>query len=348
MLSKKPNIAVFFGGADGSYDLSEESGYWACQFIPRSIYQITPVRILPNGQWQVPLGNLPAQGPIKKMISGIFSALPALSPVKGLERLLSRPVNAIMTLIRGRGGDDGSLHGLGNTLSIPIVGASLPVCQQTSNKAICHRQVQDIVNSPASLHFKKNELLDSITSRIRRTFVPPLFVKPVYQEASVGVEEITSLDELNAAVLQAQVAGDILVQMKAPGEEVSLTLFDDAKGKIHTLPPTVITPLKSTFYDQLAKRRPGRVSLNTSFNQLPATAFNQIREKAAAIYQELGCNGIISFDFMVNQTGGTFLEMNTVPSLTRLTPLFHQLKAQGMNPAQLLDQQIRSALENTK
>ncbi len=187
MLSRKPNIAVFFGGETGSHDLSQESGYWACQFIPRSAYRVTPVRVLSNGDWQVPLGTLPDQGPVKKMMTSIFSTLPALSPVKGLERLLARPISALMTFIRGRGGDDGSLHGLGNTLSIPVVGPSLPVYQQTSNKYACAKQIQDIVPGPLTLKFKNNETLEKVTNTVRRTFVPPLFVKPVYQEASVGV-----------------------------------------------------------------------------------------------------------------------------------------------------------------
>ncbi len=124
-----------------------------------------------------------------------------------------------------------------------------------------------------------------------------------------------------------------------------MTLYNDEAGKIHSLPPTIITPIRAAFYDQQAKLRPGRVSLFTSKNQLPP-AFNKIQEKAMAMYEELGCNGIISFDMTLNQDHATFLEINSVPTLSRLTPLLHQLKAQGLSPIQLLDQQIRSALEN--
>ena len=66
MRNRKPRVVVFFGGDVGSFDLSEESGYWACQYIPRTKYDITPVRVNHDGNWQVPLGGLPQRGPVKE------------------------------------------------------------------------------------------------------------------------------------------------------------------------------------------------------------------------------------------------------------------------------------------
>jgi len=220
---KKPHLVIFFGGEVGSHDLSEESGYWACQYIPRSQYQITPVRVRADGQWQVPLGSLPQTGQIRRMMTKMFEAVPVLPAAKGLERLLRRPVDLLLTFVRGQGGDDGSLHGVGRALSIPVVGSSLPVCQQTSDKFICAQRLQDIVSSPPTKRFKKSDSPQKIVDSVRSLYVPPLFVKPIYEEASIGVEEVHSLDELGAAVKRAQKAGDVIVQKKAPGTEMSVT-----------------------------------------------------------------------------------------------------------------------------
>ena len=83
--------------------MSEETGLWLCYFLPRSRYQVTPVRVTPEGRWQVPLGNLPERGPIKKMLSNLFQVVPSVLPSRGVERLLRRPVDALATVLRGRG-----------------------------------------------------------------------------------------------------------------------------------------------------------------------------------------------------------------------------------------------------
>ena len=344
MRNRKPHIAIFFGGQAGSHDLSEETGYWACQYIPRSQYQITPVRVALDGRWQVPLGSLPQQGPIHRMMSKMFEAVPVISAAKGIERLLRRPIDLLLTFVRGVGGDDGSLQGVGRTLSIPVMGSSLPVCQQTSDKYICAQRVSNIVDSPEMQRFKKNADSNKIVELVRGLYVPPLFVKPVYEEASVGVEEVNSIDELGAAVRRAQQAGDVIVQKRAAGTEMSVTLFNDRRGNVKALPPTVIVPQKVSFYDHLAKRRAGRVTLNT-----PPLESNSILKKVQAvardIYDDVGCDGVVSFDVSVDGEDIRLLEVNTIPTLTALTPLWQQLKAGAVHPTTLLEQQIARSLE---
>lgn len=339
MSRRKPRIVIFFGGEAGSYDLSEESGYWACQYIPRTKYEITPVRVNPNGQWQVPLGSLPHRGPVKRMMSKIFEAVPIMPAAQGIERLLRKPVDILLTFVRGIGGDDGSLHGLGRTLSIPVAGSSLSVCQQTSDKYICAQRLKEIVASPKMKRFKKTADTEKVVDIIRGLYVPPLFVKPVYEEASIGVEEVNSIDELGAAVHRAQQAGDVLIQKKALGTEINVTLFNDIKGRIHRLPPTIIVPQIASFYDHLAKRRAGRVTLNTP---VPSDniVLKRVQTLASDIYDDLGCEGIVSFDFSVDDQKMQLLEVNTIPTLTTMTPLLQQLKIGHVHPGSLLSQQI--------
>ncbi|HBE89611.1 MAG TPA: hypothetical protein DDW41_00175 [Candidatus Andersenbacteria bacterium] len=343
MRSRKPHVAIFFGGQTGSHDLSEETGFWACQYIPRSKYQITPIRVAPDGNWQVPLGSLPQQGPIRRMMTKMFEAVPVVSASRGLERLLRRPVDLLLTFVRGVGGDDGSLHGVGRTLSIPVVGSPLPVCQQTSDKFVCAQRVSNIVDSPAMQRFKKNADSNQIVEVIRKLYVPPLFVKPVYEEGSVGVEEVNSIDELGAAVRRAQQAGDVVVQKRAPGTEMTVTLYNDQRGQVRALPPTVIVPQKVSFYDHLAKRRAGRVVLNTPSVESNAI-LKRVQEVARDIYDDVGCEGVVSFDINVDGQDIKLLEVNTIPTLTELTPLFQQLKAGQVHPTTLLDLQIARSL----
>lgn len=350
MKRTRPQVVVFFGGDAGGHDASLSTGHWVCQYVPRETFDITPVRVLPDGRWQVPLGSLPQQGPIERMLQLLFSptgagtGLRAFSPAEGLQRLLRRPVHALMSVIRGRGGDDGALHGLGQSLQVPVVGSPASTCQVTYHKGLCSTQLKDNFSLPRSISFRADAPLASVLERIQQDFVPPLFIKPATQEGSLGTESVASLDELAAAVRRVQaLGGDMLVQERARGTEVNVTLVENDRGKLVVLPPTLIVPRQATFYDRLAKMRPGRVSLHT-----PDARDNKLLREAETIardvYQQLGCQGYASVDFIADDNSIDVLEVNTVPTYTAATPLGQQLTAGQLHPATLLDTLIRRAL----
>jgi D-alanine-D-alanine ligase len=344
MRNQKPRVVVFFGGDAGSHDLSQETGHWVCNYIPRSKYQVTPVRVTTDGKWQVPMGGLPQYGPVGGIMDHLFEAVPATSPSQGMERLLRTPIDSLMTTVRGQGGDDGALHGLGSMLSVPVVGSSLKSCQQTSDKHVCAQNTADIVSSPLSHRYSKFDSIEDIKDDVRESFMPPLFVKPVGQEGSFGVIAVDSLDELGPAIKVAQQVGDVLIQERVDGTEVSVSMFNDRRGGLRVLPPTIVVPEKAMFYDHLAKRRAGRVKLHTPVTD-SNPLLNEVEEIARDVYEELDCQGLVSMDMIIGDDSTQLLEVNTVPTLTTLTPLRQQLKVAGVRPNGLFDGLIKRSLE---
>lgn len=338
----KPHIAVFFGGEEGSYDLSCESGYFACQHIPRDKYQVTPIHVQHNGFWQVPLGSLPNRGPVNRMLEMLFTApgraIRALSPTQGLQRLLQRPLHGIMTLLRGRGGDDGTLHATGQALGIPVVGSDAGTSQLTYNKHRMNSVIDDFASLPNSLHFTPQTSIDEAIEDIRQHFSGPVFVKAATQEGSHGTEFITNLNELAPAINRAWRLGNVVVQEKARGTEFAVTLAPDSRGKTMALPITKITPTHAPFYDYLAKRRLGRVTLEAQTN---AAAHDHLVAEAESIarevYYELNCRGAVTIDVVADDDSIDVLDVNTIPLFTTATPLIAQLQAKGITPARFLD-----------
>lgn len=345
MKSKRPRIVVFYGGSAGNHDLSAETGYWMCQYIPRSKYDITPVRVMPDGTWKVPLGSLPRSGPIGRTMSMLTEAVRALPPAQALERLLARPIASMLTVVRGKGGDDGSLHSLGQALGVPVIGSPYATCQQTSNKHLFNQAISEIANTPHTHRFRSSENPEEIIDQIREEFLPPLFIKPIDEEGSHGIEHVENVDDLASAVKKATMNHTILLQEKLAGAELSVTLVEDARGNVLALPPTVITTKRAPFYDALAKRRPGRAVLHT-----PSTNDNPVIAEASAIaheiYDELGCRGIVTVDMIIGDGMVDVLEVNTIPTFSELTPLKHQLKTGGLHPATLFDNLIARSLSN--
>ncbi|MGH7930501.1 MAG: ATP-grasp domain-containing protein, partial [Candidatus Binatia bacterium] len=183
---------------------------------------------------------------------------------------------------------------------------------------------------------------ESVGSEIQEEFMPPFFVKPAAEEGSWGIEMIENLDDLQSTLKVALSNHDILVQEYLPGQEVAVTLFKDSKDKLHALPATLVVPQKAAFYDHLSKRIPGRAVLHTPDRH------NTVSEEAEAIargvYEELGCEGIVTVDMIAGDHLMDVLEINTIPSFGGISPLVHQLRAAGYHPSQILDEYIRASI----
>lgn len=341
----KPRIAVFFGGTSSNHDLSSQTGHWICQYIPREKYQVTPVHLTPDGRWQVPLGTLPQAGNVSRVIDMLFAAVPPVPPAQGLARLTNHHAPAaLLTVIRGPGGDDGSLHGLGAMLAVPVVGSPRHACTLACDKHATSLATEEITSAPHLRRWRRHVPVDEIVADTRHEFTPPLFIKPASEEGSVGISHVHTINSLHQAIHHARQQGDVIAQESIPGQEISLTLLEDAGGRIRVLPPTLIIPQKAPFYDALAKRRAGRVKLHT-----PPIPDNPVLAEAAMIardvWEALGCRGLAQIDLVANDDGLHLLEVNTAPTATETTPLLHQLRAASLPPAAMLDVLINQALK---
>lgn len=340
----RPTVVIFFGGTPSNHDLSMESGSWVCRYLPRARYRVAPVRVTTAGQWQVPLGTLPQQGPVDRVLDRLWQAVPAVSPAAGVERLLAHQPRAMMTLLRGHGGDDGALQNLGMTLGVPVLGSSAQTCYETADKQRLLKRLDGIVQTPRTERYRGGAPLDSAVLKARETFRPPFFIKPAAEEGSVGVETIKSMEALPPALAGVQPGQELVLQEDVPGVEVVVTLIGEPSGTVRVLPPVLIQPERAPFYDALAKRRAGRV-------RMVATAWQEdIRlkravEAARAAYDELGCAGWVTFDFKVDAARVTLLEVNCIPTFSAFTPFVHQLASAGTSPAAMLDQQIEQHLD---
>lgn len=347
MKSRKPHVVVFFGGEGAGRDLSLASGQWVCQYIPRTQYQVTPVHIQSDGSWQVPLGSLPQGGTVKRMIEMLFTApgraVRAVSPAVGLQKLLARPVDAMMTLLRGRGGDDGALHALGDTVNIPVIGSGVTTSQLAHHKQHYIHRIGDIASLPHTLHYQPQASIEDMVAESHEQLIAPLFVKAAEQDGSVGTELIHTSDELRAAINRIASHGDVLLQEKARGTELAVSLFREGT-RIRALPTTMVTPRHASFYDYLSKRRSGRADLTTAPDSPLVTEAETI---AHDIYTELGCQGCVTIDMVADDDSIDVLDINTIPVFSAATPLTQQLQTARLAPEAFLNTLIHDRLNYT-
>jgi D-alanine-D-alanine ligase len=171
----------------------------------------------------------------------------------------------------------------------------------------------------------------------------PAIAKPVYQDASVGIDQgsvVTSQSELAARVeyLFAQFGGPVLVERFIAGREFHVNLIEDRTGALTVLPASEVAfrpdaPGRWSVYtftakwDEKSDEFKG-ADIRTAV-KLPAPEFAALERVAVRAYRTLRCRDYARIDVRVSADGTPFvLEMNPNPYLNSIT-LVDGLKANG-------------------
>jgi D-alanine-D-alanine ligase len=132
---------------------------------------------------------------------------------------------------------------------------------------------------------------------------------------------------------------EVLIEAFMDGREVACGVFK-SKNKTIVLPVTEIIS-KNEFFDYEAKYTPGRSDEVTPAD-MPLPLTNEIQNISMSVYDLLGCNGIVRVDFIVIGEKPFFLEINTVPGMTKESLVPKQAAAAGIS----LEELYSMAVEN--
>ena len=115
-------------------------------------------------------------------------------------------------------------------------------------------------------------------------------------------------------------------------------------GEVLTLPVTEVIS-KKEFFDFEAKYNPSLADEIVPA-QIPGDMFATCQETSAFLYRQLDCRGIVRFDYIFNDDGLFFLEVNTVPGMTEASIVPKMARAQGIGLSELFDAVLGQALGN--
>ena len=164
-----------------------------------------------------------------------------------------------------------------------------------------------------------------------------LIAKPIFDGSSYGLIFVNARQDL-VAVRNAAKTEHYLIEPRIAGVEGTCAVLEQTSGEIIALPPIEIVPGEGTF-DYTAKYLlkstqeicPGRFS--------PEVAAI-IKDHAVRAHRVLSCRGYSRSDFIVSAKGLVYLETNTLPGLTKSSLYPKALKAQGIDFADFLKDQI--------
>ena len=282
------HVAVLMGGWSAEREISLRSGKACADALERSGYQVSRIDVDRD----------------------VAATLRARKP------------DVALNVLHGRPGEDGTLQGLLEVLSIPYSHSGVLASALAMKKDIA----KSVLNA-AGVPVPGGMVVARKDAAKRHLLPPPYVIKPVAEGSSVGVfivredhkhppQELTRAD---------WAFGDqVLVEPYIPGKELTCAVMGEQALGVIEIVPTV------KFYDYEAKYAPGG-SKHLLPAPIAADAYREVQRLALAAHRAIGCRGVTRSDFRFDDglgvAKGLFcLEVNTQPGMTE-TSLVPELAA---------------------
>lgn len=262
-----------------------------------------------------------------------------------IEAVLEIQPGLVFIAMHGRGGEDGTLQELLQTLSIPYTGSDVLASALCMDKVLFKRMlVQHGIPTPAFHSFSETAFREmggaSTFPSLLEQLGMPVVVKPVAQGSAIGIRFVESAEQFPAAILGAFGYGDrVLVERRVLGRELAVSIMGSPGNPVAL--PIVELHTPGGFYSYEAHYTIGGVRL-----EVPAPLSEQerarVEEVALRSYSLMGCRDFARVDVILEQDGRPqVLEINTIPGLTEtgITPA--AADAAGMSFNELVAEIVR-------
>jgi|TARA_B110000908_G_scaffold3476_1_gene4605 D-alanine-D-alanine ligase len=319
------NIAIVMGGYSSEAEISLKSGEVVFNSLDASKYALYKVYILKE-KWVVIHNKKEYQ-----IIKDDFSVIVGEQHIQ---------FDCVFNAIHGDPGENGVLIAYFDLIGMNHTSAPFYQMALTFNK----RDTLSVVKEygiPTATSFYIHQRDEIVTSRIIKKVGLPCFVKPNRAGSSFGISKVYKEENLQAAIEKAcQEDKEVLIESFLDGTEVSVGVIE-YQGKLTVLPITEIVS-ENDFFDYEAKYEgksqeitPARISLAEK---------EKVVSLATKVYQVLNMKGFSRSEFIITDGVPYFLEINTVPGMTKESLLPQQAKQASISLSDLFDNAIQMAL----
>ncbi|GAA1914281.1 D-alanine--D-alanine ligase family protein [Nocardioides hwasunensis] len=311
--TSRPRIAVVGGGQNCEHAVSLASAAAVADALDPTAYDVVRLTIAPDGTWLMGEREL-----------GLGEAVTVLQSCA-----------AVLPVVHGPRGEDGSLAALCELAGVPYVGSGVGAGALAMDK-----WATKLLAGALGIATAPGRLLTAATASTY-AWTHPVVVKPVAAGSSHGVTLVGEAAELPDALAAALALDDrILVEDVVVGREIDVAVLGTADGARVVSPALEI--VVDGWFDYDAKYGGG-----ADF-RVPAVMDDVDRKglegAALAVYDALGCAGVARVDFFVTDDGPVLNEVNTMPGFTEQSQVPKMFAAAGVSYADLLDRLVRDVL----
>lgn len=322
----KKNIAIIAGGDSSEVVVSLKSAQGVTSFINNDLYN-SYIVTMQDDQWTIDVSG--TQLPIDKNDFS-FSA-------DGKKTLF----DCAYITIHGTPGENGILQGYFDLIKMPHTSCDVLVSALTFNKFVCNTYLKGYgVQVAESLMVRKGMQLD-IEAIIAQIGLP-CFIKPNAGGSSFGISKVEEASQVKEAIKKAFSESDeAIIESMIQGIEVTSGIYK-TKEKTVVLPITEVVT-ENDFFDYEAKYIKGKAEEITPA-RLSEELTHRIKTLTSAIYDILGCKGLVRIDYIIQEGDIFLLEINTVPGMTATSFIPQQIIAQGLEIADVFTEIIEDAI----
>jgi D-alanine-D-alanine ligase len=360
-------VGVIYGGRSGEHEVSVVSASSVMQHLDPARFEVVPIYVGKDGRWRVG-GAFPRTLSASEAArlaaeagdaghEAHLAAHPGRETVLAIDRAAGASggtlvsglaLDAILPMLHGPYGEDGTVQGLLELAGVPYVGAGVLGSAVAMDKAVAKTlfAAAGLPQAPYAV-VRAPEWAAARAEAMRRVAALglPVFVKPANLGSSVGISKVRHPDEVDAAMAAAfEYDRKVVVEAAVPGarEIECAVLGNDAPEA--SVPGEIVSTRE--FYDYEAKYLDEGVRLIIPA-PIDAALTAEVRRLALAAFRAVECEGMARVDFLLPGDGGPVVlnEVNTIPGFTSVSMYPKLWEATGVPYAELLARLIDLAIE---
>jgi len=252
-----------------------------------------------------------------------------------IEALAGQKIDRVFNVIHGRGGEDGILQGILDTLKIPYTGSGIMASALTMDKLrtkLCWKGAG--LDTPKWFVLDKNEDLDPCIEALGF----PVIVKPAQEGSSIGMSKANNKEELKKALSVAEnYQCDVFAESWVKGNEYTVAVLDGEALAVIRLETS------NAFYDYEAKYQSNSTQYHCPCG-LTAQQEKELKLLAVEACKVVDVTGWGRVDVFIDSNGkAQLIEVNTVPGMTDHSLVPMAAKAEGCD----FDELVWRILETT-
>jgi D-alanine-D-alanine ligase len=342
MTSQK--IIILFGGASAERRVSVASGQNLSATLPDAtlwflnphgaIYEISPASLARHDR--------PFETDFIPPVSATF---------QNLDSALASARDSVFLLgLHGGEGEDGTLQKKFEAWPVAFTGSGALASKKAFDKVWAKKLAVELgIRTAPQLEINAGQGSET-TTRLTEFFMKhrQVIIKPVAGGSSIGLFRLHEQSQIAPIVeeINQQKGCSFLAETFVAGKEITVGIFEEGKNLV-ALPPSEVRLDPNCAFDYEGKYL-GKGSLEITPAEISVADTQACQKLAQSIHQTLGCFGYSRTDIIIGEQGPVFLEINTLPGLTRASFIPQQLTAANIPFADFLTSQVRQATERRR
>jgi len=256
----------------------------------------------------------------------------------------SAPRLVYFLALHGGEGEDGTVQRLLESRRIAFTGPGAEASARAFDKEIAKQVAGGAgVRIARSVHLSADPRVMRQTLREMLGMYHRVVAKPVAGGSSVGLYHLLSADEIERAASGIEASGEVyLAEEFVAGTELTVGVVDGERGA-RALPPSEVRLEAGRAFDYEGKYL-GKGTKEITPAEVAPEVTRAAQQLALDAHRALGCEGYSRTDLIVSAQGPVFLELNTLPGLTRASFIPQQLAVEGTSMQHFLEGQVALAL----